>query len=237
MFFYQLLKSNNSVYEIIIAIFAFLLTAMSAIILHECAHGYVALKMGDDTAKSSGRLTISPKAHFDLIGLVMFLFVGFGWAKPVPVNPNNFKNRKLGNILVSLAGIICNLLMAGIGLLLIFILAKWLVFGSEANAFLVVIRKLVYYVLIYGVNINMMLALFNFLPIFPLDGFNFINSFLPYGNKFTQFMYRYGSYCMVGLILISYILRLCGAEQFDIFYQFSNLIIKLINAALTGGIQ
>ncbi len=237
MFFYQLLRSNNSPYEILIAIFAFLLTTISAIILHEVSHGVVALTMGDNTAKLSGRLSINPRVHFDLIGLLMFLFVGFGWAKPVPVNPNNFKNRKLGTILVSLSGIFTNLIIAAFGLLLLFLLANWLIVETTNSVVVLVIKTLIYYILIYSVNINMMLALFNFLPIFPLDGFNFINSFLPYGNKFSQFMYRYGAYCMVGLVVVSYILKLVNLEQFDIFYQFSNLVSRLIASAISGGLS
>ena len=91
---------------------AFVVALLTALILHEIAHGLVALWNGDRTAKQYGRLSPNPIKHFDIVGLLMMLLVGFGWAKPVPINPNNFKNRKTGAITVSIAGVITNLLLA-----------------------------------------------------------------------------------------------------------------------------
>ena len=96
-------------------IFQFLIAAVAiviSIVLHELAHGYVALWNGDATAKVSGRLTLNPLAHFDPFGLVMLLLVRFGYAKPVPVNPDNFRRRKTGMLTVAFAGIVMNLLLA-----------------------------------------------------------------------------------------------------------------------------
>ena len=86
-----------------------------AITVHEYAHGYAALKMGDPTAKLSGRLSMNPLAHMDIVGALSMLIFGFGWAKPVPINPNNFKNHKKGTVIVSLAGPISNLFLAFLG--------------------------------------------------------------------------------------------------------------------------
>ena len=118
----SLITSGLSISEILISVVAVAVSATLAIVGHEVSHGYVALWCGDDTAKQAGRLSFNPLVHFDWIGLILLAFVGFGWAKPVPINPANFKNKKAGIILVSLAGITANLIMAGIGLLLIFLL-------------------------------------------------------------------------------------------------------------------
>ena len=98
--------------ESLLETIAFLVALLTALVLHEIAHGLVAYWNGDITAKYYGRLSLNPAKHFDIIGLIMMLFVGFGWAKPVPVNPNNFKNRKVGAFTVSLAGIVTNLILA-----------------------------------------------------------------------------------------------------------------------------
>ncbi len=237
MFFYNLITSNSSVSDIIIAAFAFIVTALFAIIMHECAHGYVALWMGDDTAKVSGRLTLNPRAHFDMLGLLMFLIVGFGWARPVPVNTSRFKRSTLGKVLVSLAGVVTNALIAGVLLLILYLSAGWAFFEYPTDSTLIIVLKtLLAYILIFGIQINLMLALFNFLPIFPLDGFNFVNSLLPYGNPYSQFMYRYGAYCLLLLVLLGNVLDMVGLGYLDIFNQFSNLISRLITATIAGGI-
>ncbi len=238
MFFYNLIQSSNAAYEIVIAAFAFILSAFFAVIMHECAHGYVALLMGDTTAKDAGRLTLSPRAHFDVLGLFMFLIVGFGWARPVPINPAKFKRPILGKVLVSLAGVVTNLIIAGILLLILYLAAPWAFYQYPQDTTLIIVLKTILcYILIFGIQINMMLALFNFLPIFPLDGFNFVNSLLPYGNGFSQFMYRYGAYLILILVLIGNVFDMVGLGQFDIFNQFSNLISKLISIALSGGVS
>ena len=108
------MADNNRVTELIIHA----LILFTAFPIHECAHAFAAHLMGDDTAKEQGRMTLNPIKHIDLWGTVLMLFAGFGWAKPVPINPNNFKNRKLGMALSSLAGPVSNLILAYISIIL-----------------------------------------------------------------------------------------------------------------------
>ena len=114
MYIYQLLTNGGQSVsrEGLLNVVGFVFALICALCLHELAHGLVALWNGDGTAKAYGRLSLNPLRHFDFIGLLFMLFAGFGWAKPVPVNPNNFKNRKLGAVTVSLAGVVTNLLLA-----------------------------------------------------------------------------------------------------------------------------
>ena len=115
MMIYTILFSNEGPIEKILLISAFLISVFFAIVLHECAHGFAAYKMGDPTAKIRGRLTLNPVAHFEPIGLVMFLMVGFGFARPVPVDPRNFRNLRKGMLVTSFAGVFVNLIQAIIG--------------------------------------------------------------------------------------------------------------------------
>lgn len=134
-----------------------------ALAFHEAAHAYVAHLLGDPTAKREGRLTLNPFAHLDLLGTLALIFFRFGWGKPVPVNPNNFKNPRLGNLLVALAGpgtnIALALILGGITHLL-----------PAGSVVIVSIATIVY--------INILLAFFNLIPIPPLDGSKILGLFL-----------------------------------------------------------
>lgn len=235
MFFYDLLKTNASISEKLIVALACIVAIVFSIVMHEVSHGFVAKLNGDLTAKQKGRLTLNPAVHFDLWGVIMMLFVGFGWAKPVPINPGNFKNRKIGMITVSLAGIVTNLLLAGISLLLLYLLIPVL-FSSSASNTVNVLRQLGLYLLIYMVSINFMLAMFNLLPIYPLDGYNLVNTFLPYGNPYQTFMIRYGFFILIGLILIGQIGEMLGLPFLNIFGSFFDLIYSLINKTIVAGL-
>lgn len=225
----SLLTSGYSVDVILILMVAVLLSATVAIVLHEISHGLVALWCGDPTAKNAGRLTINPLAHFDWIGLILMLFVGFGWAKPVPINPSNFKKRKLGVVLVSLAGITANLLMAGIGLLLLYIFYPMLVQLSASASTVRLIGYLFYYMFAYFVVFNIALAFFNILPIAPLDGFNLVNALLPYGNGYSRFMFKYGWALLLGVVIVCNILNYVGLREYNVFYQIQHLAWRLIS--------
>lgn len=159
-----------------------------AITFHEVAHGYAAESMGDDTAKLAGRLSLNPFKHLDPLGFLSMLIFHFGWAKPVPVNPNNFKNRKKGMILVALSGCLTNLVLA------FFALAALLLTSSMNNAVLMQILNGLY---VY----NLMFAVFNLLPIPPLDGSDIVAEFLPFNARQKyESIARYGSLILLVLV-------------------------------------
>ena len=228
----NILISNNTISEKIIICVAIIITALISIVLHEIGHGLVALWNGDRTAKDNNRLTLNPVAHLDWIGAVSLLVFGFGWAKPVPINPNEFKNRKVGIITVSIAGRSMNLILAALNLLLLWIFYPLLLGLVISTSAVRLLGLLFIYVFEYMVLYNVILAFFNLLPIFPLDGFNLINAFLPYGNKFSSFMFRYGWICLLGLILVSNVLNYVGLSQFNVFHQVQNLAMALINKVI-----
>ena len=156
-----------------------------AISVHEFGHAYSAYLLGDDTAKMYGRMTLNPAKHLDIIGLISMLIFRIGWAKPVPVNPNNFKNYKVGNIIVSLAGVAANIITAIICVLI----------NKYVNMY--AINEIAYAVIIYNVGF----AAFNLLPIPPLDGWGLISSFIPY--KYNEIVYKYESMSsIIFLVLI-----------------------------------
>lgn len=152
-----------------------------ALPIHEFAHGWVAYKLGDPTAKEAGRLTLNPFKHLTLIGVLMMYTVGFGWAKPVPVNFSNLKDRRMGTILVAIAGPMSNILLGFISLFIGGIIAKLFEIGvititTERMLQIFLYIALFFYILV-SVNIN--LAIFNMLPIPPLDGSRLISGFIP----------------------------------------------------------
>lgn len=158
--------------------------------IHEYAHAFVATKLGDKTAKLSGRLTLSPLAHIDIMGALMILLFGFGYAKPVPVNPRNFKDQKKGMALTAVAGPISNLIMATISLLLSNIAS---VLYVETNASTVAEISLIFF--FYAASINVSLAVFNLLPIPPLDGSRILGLIVP--NKIYYKIMQYERYIVM----------------------------------------
>ncbi len=186
----------------LIVILAALCAILPAIILHEIAHGLVALLNGDTTAKNMGRLTLNPAKHFSVFGLLMMLIVGLGWAKPVPINPDNFKKRKVGLITTSLAGVLTNLLLSffsfGMHVAVYTIGAKVGVNSTAAFVF----YEFFYYLFLYGTVINISLIAFNLLPIYPLDGFRVVEILTPPNNGYVRFMRKYSLYIFIALIAI-----------------------------------
>ena len=236
MFFYNLIVSEGSISDKLLVALAFVLSATFAIVIHEVSHGYVALLNGDFTAKSRGRLTLNPAAHFDLIGVIMVLIIGFGWAKPVPINSANFTKYKRGMLTVSFAGVGANVVIASVSLLLYFLCMPLFYFVEINSKFAEVLVTLLFYVLYCSIRVNLMLALFNLIPIYPLDGYNIVNTFLKPYNKYQEFMVRYGSYCLIGIILLAYVGRLTGLTWLDIFGSFNNVITKLVETVTKSGL-
>lgn len=165
---------NNFIAELIILAPPLLF----ALTFHEFAHGYVAYRLGDPTAKMEGRLTLNPLSHLDPIGTIAFFFIKFGWAKPVPVNPSYFKDPKRDMLWVALAGPATNLAIAIASAIItkvVWALAAVLPYSSMAEAILVPLNSM----LIASVWINLVLCIFNFLPIPPLDGSRILVGLLP----------------------------------------------------------
>ena len=168
---------------------------LTAIPVHEAAHAYVADRMGDPTGKYMGRLTLNPAAHFDLIGSLAMILTGIGWAKPVPINPRNFRDPKKGMAISAAAGPVSNLIVAGISLAV----AKILMYVSFATGANTVISTLftIFRTMCY---INVSLAIFNLIPIPPFDGSRIFNYFMP--DKFYFKVMEYEQYIMIGLLLL-----------------------------------
>lgn len=163
-----------------------------SVILHELAHGWVAYRMGDATAKWLGRLTLNPIKHLDPIGSLMLLIVGFGWAKPVPVNLENIPaaQRRKGLILVSAAGVTANMIIAFCALVL------WRVITPEPGG-------IIYNVLYLLAHINILLAAFNLIPIPPLDGSKILMGFTPESfNRILIQIEPFGFFIVLGLLLL-----------------------------------
>jgi len=161
----------NALYQVLIR----LVVAVTALPVHEFAHGYVAYRLGDDTAKQMGRLTLNPLRHFDPFGTTMMLLTGFGWAKPVPVNASRFKNPKNGMALTAVAGPLANLLLAFISMIGYKVVYWSATLGGGASSVTSVLANIFMIML----SINVSLAAFNLLPIPPLDGSRVASVLLP----------------------------------------------------------
>lgn len=231
MFIVQLFQSGLSAVEIFIYLLAILGAVMVAIMCHEVAHGYVALLNGDPTAKMSGRLNFNPAKHFDPIGFLMMLFVGFGWAKPVPVDYRNFKNVKKGVVTVSLAGVGANFVIAFLCYLLGFLTYRFL--GNAATTeFWSRIILLFYLFFYYSVSINLSLIAFNLLPLYPLDGYRVLQAVAP-RSKVTEFLGKYGNYILIGLVLLGTLVQ--TLDVLGIYVSFVSGLIEKLFSLIFGG--
>ena len=163
------------------------LTLLPGIIIglsfHEFAHAFVAYRCGDPTPKLQNRVTINPAAHIDPIGFIALLFIGFGWGKPVMINPNNFRKPRRDELLVALAGVTLNLILA-----FLFMVLLWLLYKYAIGFMLSDLGMILQDILISIIFINIVLMVFNLLPIPPLDGFNVITQIFNLRN--TEFYYR-----------------------------------------------
>lgn len=177
--------------ELVVGLLSSLFVVFCTMPIHEFAHALVADRLGDKTARMNGRLTLRPFAHLDLWGCLMILLVGFGYAKPVPVNMRNFKNPKAGMAAVALAGPVSNLLMAFIFLVLYFASNQ-----RDDESFFRLLSVFFY----MAAYINVSLAVFNLLPIPPLDGSRIATALIP--NKYYYKIMQYERYIMIGLFVL-----------------------------------
>ncbi|MDR0992526.1 MAG: site-2 protease family protein [Ruminococcus sp.] len=168
--------------------------------MHEFAHALAAYKLGDDTAKQMGRLTLNPLKHLDLLGAALMVFTGFGWAKPVPINPNNFRNRKTGFALSALAGPVSNLILAYLAIVILRLLSL------NPNS---LVGLFFYYLAI----LNIGLGVFNLIPVPPLDGSRIFSLILPEKQYFK--IMKYEGICFLLLFI---------AMQFPFFTSLIGMI-------------
>lgn len=182
--------------ETVLNYFIKALVLFTAVPVHECAHAWVAEKMGDDTGRQQGRITLNPFAHLTLWGSLMMVLVGFGWGKPVSVDPRNFKNPKKGMVLTSLAGPASNFIMAFLAMIVYKVLAITSIVNDNTT------MQMMAMVFLYITLINISLAVFNFLPIPPLDGSKIFNAVLPEKWYFT--IMRYENIIFIALIILLY---------------------------------
>lgn len=203
--------SPTDVFAILLALFVVLCLSLS---VHEFAHAYTAYKCGDDTAKMAGRMTLNPFSHISFVGFLFFLIIGFGWAKPVPINPAKFRSYKKHSVLVLVSGVLANFILAFIfyGMLHFFCFLP--ITAIEGN----VLMLFFYWFLYFGFMVNICLFIFNLLPIPPLDGFNLLSVFTKWENKFVQFLSQYGF-----LIFILFIIPFFNGNSI-IDYVFQYLI-------------
>ena len=191
-----------------------------ALTFHEFGHAYTAHLCGDDTAKAAGRMSLNPLVHLDLFGSLMVLIVGFGYARPVPVNPNNYRVRN-ADFYIASAGPLMNLLLGIIGAFLYGILAQ--------NSITILAGVPLLFLLKLFIIINFNLFLFNLIPLGPLDGNSVFPHFLPPNLRirYQHWNFRYGSYALVGLVLLSIML-----PNFSAFSWITSISMSMTNGLL-----
>jgi len=235
---YTLLNSGLSGPELVIMGSILIIVLVFSLSIHEVMHGFVAYKLGDDTAKMQGRLTLNPLAHLDPMGTLMMLIAGFGWAKPVPVNYGKltrYKDRFISIRLVSIAGVTSNFCMAAIsyflyimisdiGIMTGFITANSGI-GSSASfggTVFVIFALFMRYMYVF----NLMLMAFNLLPVPPLDGYHFVETFLPY--KWKQKLGGYERNIGIILLMIIVIGSFSGFNPLGRIIQFIEIPFQFI---------
>lgn len=213
------LLSQNPVSFVIVAVFL-----IAAISIHEFSHAFMADHLGDPTPRLAGRLTLDPRSHLDPLGTLLLFFVGFGWGKPVPFDPFNLKDPKRDSALISFAGPLSNLLMAILASIIIRV-ANFLPFLFLSSILTQVLSLFVYF--------NVMLAVFNLLPVHPLDGFKVVAGLLP--KKYYSDWLSLEPYGMFFLIML--IFPFFGRSALSqIISPIINFILSILLPGSTGGI-
>jgi len=204
--------------------------------IHECAHAWAAHKMGDETAAYSGRLTLNPLAHIDILGALCLLITGFGWAKPVPINPLKFKKQRFGIAITAAAGPLSNLAVSFIAMIIYRIVLS-LPGGSGyffSSAGDITGGFVILYILQFFILVNIGLAIFNLIPIPPLDGSKIISYFT--SAKLDRWIYEHQLivnavfFAVIITGILSKPLNIIGGYVYDLFWFITNFIPKLMGA-------
>lgn len=204
--------------------------------IHECAHAWAAHKMGDETAAYSGRLTLNPLAHIDILGALCLLITGFGWAKPVPINPLKFKKQRFGIAITAAAGPLSNLAVSFIAMIIYRIVLS---LPGGSGYFLsstgdITGGFIILYILQFFILVNIGLAIFNLIPIPPLDGSKIISYFT--SAKFDRWIYEHQLivnavfFAVIITGILSKPLNIIGGYVYDFFWFITNFIPKLMGA-------
>lgn len=212
--------------SIFIMIIASLMSLMIAMPFHEFAHAYAAKREGDYTAVALKRYTLGAFSHFDKWGFLFMFIFGFGWAKPVPIDTRNFKHGKKSEFRVAFAGILTNLLLGTVFLFIYMFITRFFPEVYSCGWY----GSLLTYFLIESVSLNFMLAFFNLLPIYPLDGFRMVSSFCKEDNAFVKFMEKnsffiYLIVAFTGLYSLYY--QVTGGLLLKLLYKLFALILGL----------
>ncbi|MBO4849034.1 MAG: site-2 protease family protein [Clostridia bacterium] len=202
----QLLTGGGDIKSKLIYVGLYLIAIIVSLSFHEWAHAHAAHRMGDDTALNMGRMTLNPAAHIDPAGFIMLLLLGFGWAKPVPVNPRNYRNYRWGEFRVSFAGIFTNVIIA---LISAFLYVGFAFYEVRTGAELPDMLFTFFYIV--GI-LNCSLAIFNFIPVYPLDGSHIFDLLFGklVGSRVTFWMHRNGSYILYGIFILNFLLARMG---------------------------
>lgn len=205
---FQLFRLGLPVSYTLIILLAYLFVLLTSFSAHEFSHALTAYIHGDLTAKAEGRLSLNPFAHFDTVGFICLIVFGFGWAKPVPINPMYFTKGKKSMFAVSIAGITANLILA------IFYSLIFSIVGTCAPVFLMesttLASSFVFYLLTFGIQINLSLAIFNLVPLYPLDGSKILELMLGADNKFINFLRNYSTIILLILVITDIMSILLG---------------------------
>ena len=219
---YNILRNFSDSPFIIFILIAYIISLCIGITFHEFAHAYVAYRNGDDTPKYKHRLSLNVFNHLDLFGTISLLLFGFGWAKPVEINPLNFRNYRKGLFLTSIAGVVMNFflgLFAIFGLALLCYLTNVVMIIQSAvqvTSFVNGLYVFLYYFFSFLAQVNVCLMFFNLMPVYPLDGYNMVDSFLKNPTKFREVSQRFN---FVFMILVLVIVNTVYSDLFKLLFE------------------
>ena len=200
-----------------------------ALVVHECSHGYISTKLGDPTPRLRGRLTLNPLVHLDLVGTILMLLTGFGWAKPVEVNPMYYKDRKKGMALVAFAGPFSNFLLAVVSLLIYCVFFVVAVYTDMSAGIVNIIGT----VCSYSAQINLCFMVFNLIPIPPLDGSRILGMFLSNKTYYTMMQFeRYSMFIIMFLSLSGMLDSIIGGGVGLLYRGIANALTSIMNLLL-----